>query len=45
MDLLGYERFLAGKLVPYSLSDEELATSIDKIKDLPKAQMRKTGKW
>ncbi|MDP8265316.1 MAG: TrpB-like pyridoxal phosphate-dependent enzyme [Candidatus Aceula meridiana] len=45
MDLLGYERFLAGKLVPYVLSSEEIAVSIDKIKGQPKAEIRKSGKW
>jgi tryptophan synthase beta chain len=45
MDLLGYEKFLNGQLEPYSLSDEELYRSIEKIRSLPKAEARKTGKW
>lgn len=45
MDLLGYEKFLKGQLEPYSLPDHEIKASLDKIKHLPKAAARKTGKW
>lgn len=45
MDLLGYEKYFAGQLKPYALSDEEVQNSVEKIKDFPKAEQRKTGKW
>ncbi len=45
MDLVGYDKFLSGKLESYSLPEVELQKSINSIKDLPKAERRKTGKW
>lgn len=45
MDLMGYEKYLAGKLERASLSESDLKKSVNAIKDLPKAQARKTGKW
>jgi len=45
MDLTGYEAFLSGKLTDYSLSDEDLEKFTADLKDLPKAKVRKTGKW
>ncbi len=45
MDLTGYDAFLSGKLVDYSLPDEELEKFTAEIKNLPKAEMRKSGKW
>ena len=45
MDLTGYDAFLSGKLTDYSLPDEELKKSTQELEKLPKAQMRKTGKW
>jgi tryptophan synthase beta chain len=39
MDLVGYEKYLAGHLAPYSLPEEELAKSVEKIKDLPDAKL------
>ena len=45
MDLTGYDAFLSGKLIDYSLPDEELEKYTAEIKNLPKAEMRKSGKW
>jgi len=45
MDLTGYDAFLSGKLTDYELPDEDLQKSTDELSDLPKAEMRKTGKW
>jgi tryptophan synthase beta chain len=45
MDLTGYDAFLTGKLTDYELPDKDLQKSTDDLRDLPKAEMRKTGKW
>ena len=45
MDLTGYDAFLSGKLVDYSLPDEELEKYTADLENLPKAEMRKSGKW
>jgi len=45
MDLTGYETFFRGKLRDHALPEEDLAASLDDIKDLPKPEVRKTGKW
>ncbi|HIJ67012.1 MAG TPA: TrpB-like pyridoxal phosphate-dependent enzyme [Planctomycetes bacterium] len=45
MDLTGYDAYLSGKLVDYSLPDEELAKYTADLEKLPKAEMRKSGKW
>ncbi|MBM3251358.1 MAG: TrpB-like pyridoxal phosphate-dependent enzyme [Candidatus Omnitrophica bacterium] len=45
MDLAGYEKFLLGKLDEYSLPEEELEKSLESIKNLPKALIKKSGKW
>jgi len=45
LDLGGYEKFLDGKLTESSLSESELCESLKVIKDLPKAEAKKTGKW
>jgi len=45
LDLMGYEKYLTGKLEGYTLSDDDIKKNIDQIKDFPKAQERKTGKW
>ena len=45
LDLGGYDAFFRGKLKDYSLSAEELAQSLEAIKDLPKPSKAKTGKW
>ena len=45
MDLSGYDAYLSGKLTDYSLPDEAISKFTRPLKDLPKAQMRKSGKW
>jgi tryptophan synthase beta chain len=45
MDLSGYDAFLSGKLSDYELPDEELKKFTKDLKKLPKAEMRKSGKW
>jgi len=45
MDLTGYDSYFRGKLQDYPLPDEEMAKSLAAIKDLPKPEVRKSGKW
>jgi tryptophan synthase beta chain len=45
MDLLGYDAYFQGKLTDYSLPQEEIDKGIEELKDLPKPEIHKTGKW
>jgi tryptophan synthase beta chain len=45
MDLVGYQKYLAGSLQPYHLSEEDLQASLKAIADHPPAEQRKTGRW
>ena len=45
MDLKGYEAYLSGKLTDYELPEEELNKYLKDLENLPKAEMRKSGKW
>ncbi len=45
MDLTGYESFFAGKLTDFSLSEEVLSQYKEVMKDLPKPDMKKSGRW
>jgi tryptophan synthase beta chain len=45
MDLSGYDAYLTGKLTDYELPESELKESTAVLKDLPKPQVKKTGKW
>jgi tryptophan synthase beta chain len=45
MDLTGYDAYLSGKLTDYELPDEEMSKYLKDIESLPKAEMRKSGKW
>ena len=45
MDLSGYDAFLAGKLSDYTLPDEEIKKYTEPLKELPKAEVKKSGKW
>ena len=45
MDLSGYDAFLAGKLTDYELPEEDLQKFTTPLKNFPKAEARKTGKW
>ncbi len=45
LDLGGYDSFFSGKLHDHALPAEDLAEGLAAIKDFPKAEVRKTGKW
>jgi len=45
MDMMGYSKFLEGKLTDYVLPQEKIDEAEEDLKDFPKAAMRKTGKW
>jgi tryptophan synthase beta chain len=45
MDLLGYEKYLAGKLEAFHLSHEDVKKALSNLEHFPKAEARKTGKW
>jgi tryptophan synthase beta chain len=45
MDLAGYDAYMSGNLIPYEMPDEKLLETEAILKDLPPAEMRKTGKW
>jgi len=45
MDLTAYDAFLSDKIKDYPLPQEELDKSLATIKDLPKPEAKKTGKW
>ncbi len=45
MDLSGYDAFLSGNLTDYELPEEELQKYLQDLEKLPKAEMRKSGKW
>ncbi|MCK4625151.1 MAG: TrpB-like pyridoxal phosphate-dependent enzyme [Phycisphaerae bacterium] len=45
MDLTGYDAYFQGKLIDYSLPQEEIDKGIEELKDLPKPEVHKTGKW
>ena len=45
MDLTGYDAYFQGKLTDYSLPQEEIDKGVEELKDLPKPEIHKTGKW
>ena len=45
MDLTGYDAYLSGKLTDYVLPDEQLTEYSKELENLPKGEMRKSGKW
>jgi tryptophan synthase beta chain len=45
MDLTGYDAYLSGKLSDYELPDTEFSKYTKDLENLPKAEMRKSGKW
>lgn len=45
MDLAGYDKFFAGELQNHVLNEEDMAKSLEGIKDLPKPALNRTGKW
>ena len=44
MDLMGYDKYLSGKLTDYSLPEEDLRKSLESIKNLPKPSITKKAK-
>jgi len=45
MDLLGYQKFLAGQLSDYSLPQEEIDKAEAEIAKFPKPSTKNSGKW
>jgi tryptophan synthase beta chain len=45
MDLTGYDKYLSGQISDYEMPEEDIAKYVGQLKDLPKAEARKTGKW
>ncbi len=45
MDLAGYDAYLDGKLTDYELPQEDLDKYTAQIDNLPKPEMKKSGKW
>ncbi|MDD5064730.1 MAG: TrpB-like pyridoxal phosphate-dependent enzyme [Phycisphaerae bacterium] len=45
MDLSGYDAFLTGKLTDHELPQQDLEKFTAPLKNLPKAEMKKSGKW
>ncbi len=45
MDLAGYDKYMSGQLSDYELPEEVLQKSTKVLEKLPKAPIRKTGRW
>jgi tryptophan synthase beta chain len=45
MDLMGYQKFLAGQLSDYSLPKEEIDKAEEEISKFPKPSTKNSGKW
>ena len=45
MDLLGYQKYLAGELTDYQLPQEEIERAEAELKGFPTPSTKKTGKW
>ncbi len=45
MDLSGYDAYLSGKLSDYELPETDLQKYTRELEKLPKAEMRKSGRW
>jgi tryptophan synthase beta chain len=45
MDLVGYDKYLSGKLTDYQMPQEEIDRYTAILQGYPKAEMRKSGKW
>ena len=45
MDMKGYEAYLGGKLSDHEFPDKDLEKNLEALKNFPKAEIRKTGKW
>jgi hypothetical protein len=45
MDLTGYDAYLSGRLIDYELPEKDLKASTAVLADLPKPEIKKSGKW
>ncbi len=45
LDLKGYQAYMAGELEDYALPEETLKSNLEAIKDFPKPELAKSGKW
>jgi tryptophan synthase beta chain len=45
MDLAGYDLFLENKLKDYELPDSEIEKNLEALKEYPKPEKAKSGKW
>ncbi len=45
MDLTGYNAYLSGKLTDYELPEDMLQKYTKQLENLPKAEVRKSGRW
>jgi tryptophan synthase beta chain len=45
MDLSGYDAYMSGKLTDYALPEDEIKKNLQALKNMPKAEMRKSGRW
>ena len=45
MDLSGYDAYMSGKLSDYTLPDEEIQKNLHLLRNLPKAEMRRSGRF
>ena len=45
MDLSGYGAYMEGRLSDYELPEHVLQKSVAVVDNLPKPQVKKTGKW
>lgn len=45
MDLVGYDKFMTGKLTAYSMPKHKIEASLCALKKFPKVKRVKTGKW
>lgn len=45
LDLVGYQKFMAGELQDYALPEEVIRKNLEAIKDYPKPATTRTGRW
>jgi tryptophan synthase beta chain len=45
LDLVGYDKFLSGELVNYSLPEEDIQKYTEPLKNFPQPSTAKSGKW
>ena len=45
MDLVGYNKYLEGKLADHELPKEQIDRAEQELANLPKASLKKTGRW